>query len=80
MEKFTYLLGVVLGEMVIENTDNLSNSLQVKSLTASEGLARIGQSNSYYPPVSWYRRDFWQKVSKTANDLEVDPPTLPSSH
>ena len=82
MEKFTYLFGVALGEMVLEHTDNLStcNSLQVKTLTVSEGLARIGQSNSYYPPVSQRRLNFWQKVTKKANDLEVDPPTLPSFH
>ena len=31
MEKFTFLFGVILGEMVLGHTDNLSKSLQVKT-------------------------------------------------
>ena len=82
MEKFTYLFGVVLGEMVLGHTDNLSKSLQVKTLTASEGqeLAKVTVTTLQSLRTDEMYDLFWQKVTKMANDLEVDPPTLPRSH
>ena len=37
MTKFEYLFGVILGECILNHTDNLSKTLQNPSLTASEG-------------------------------------------
>ena len=40
MDKFSFLFGVVLGQLILGHSDNLSRSLQVKVLTASEGQKR----------------------------------------
>ena len=39
LEKFEFLFGVMLGEKVLQQADNLSRTLQKKELSASEGYA-----------------------------------------
>ena len=43
MSKFSFLFSVVLGEMILRHTDNLSKTLQHKGFSASEGqeIARL---------------------------------------
>ena len=37
MSTFEYLFGVMLGELILKHSDNLSKTLQDPSLSASEG-------------------------------------------
>jgi hypothetical protein len=37
MKKFDFLFGVFLGSLILRHSDNLSISLQVKTLSAAEG-------------------------------------------
>ena len=37
VSKFSFLFGLVLAEKLLQHTDNLSQTLQASSLTASEG-------------------------------------------
>jgi len=37
MVKFQFLFGVVIGEMILKHSDNLSRTLQKKTISASEG-------------------------------------------
>ena len=54
----------------------------MKTLTASEGqeLAKLTVATLHSLRTDEMYDLFWQKVTKMANDLEVDPPTLPRSH
>ena len=79
MTRFEYLFGTVLGECVLNHTDNLSKSLQNPSLTSSEGqsiaeltcktLERIRTDEAYDL--------FWEKVSLLQTKLDVSDPVLP---
>ena len=37
MKTFNYLFGILLGEVILRNTDNLSRTLQHQHLSAAEG-------------------------------------------
>lgn len=79
MEKFAFIFGVVLGRMILGHTDNLSKSLQVKTLSAAEGQKQAKLTTQTLQSI---RSDemyelFWLKVTKLAEDLDADPPILP---
>ena len=81
MTKFDFLFGLILGEMLLRHTDNLSKTLQKKSISAAEGqhvgrmvidtLQSLRTEESY--------DFFWTKVSTMAEtaDIDVEEPQLP---
>ena len=79
MYTFKFLFGIMLAEMVLKDTDNLSRTLQHKAMSAAAGQ-RIAQMT--VQTLQSIRNDetfhlFWEKVSLLANSLEVDEPQLP---
>lgn len=79
MRTFDFLFGVSLGEMVLRHTDNLSKTLQDKSISAAEEqqvasmVVRTLQAISSVDSFDL----FWTKVTKYAELLEVGEPQLP---
>ena len=81
MTKFNFLFGTFLGEMLLRHSDNLSKTLQKKSISAAEGqqvgrmvidtLQSLRTEDSYDL--------FWAKVSTMAEtaDIDVEEPQLP---
>ena len=81
MEKFDFLFGVVLGEMILGHTDNLSKALQAQTLTAADGqeLAKLTVATLQSICNEMYDL-FWLKCTKLAEKFYIDEPTLPCAH
>ena len=79
MSKFDFYYGVVLGELILHHTDNLSRTLQKSDISAAEGqnvaglvvktLQSLRSDNSF--------KLFWEKNKREANRLGVMEPCLP---
>ena len=72
MEKFSFLFGVVLGELILAHSDN--KSLQVKVLIALEGQT---QAELTLKTTESIRTEemfglFWLKVLKMVKNFEVE--------
>lgn len=79
MQSFDFFFGLVLGESLLCNTDNLSRTLQKKDFSAAEGQLTMEQTRRTLMSI---RNDesfdlFWEKVNGMASDLDVDDPVLP---
>ncbi len=79
MSTFDHLYRNMLGEMLLKHADNLSRSLQTRTLSAAEGQANSEDDCSN---IKSLRTDssfdlFWSKIRKKAADLDVDKPQLP---
>ena len=78
MKSFDFLFGVVLGEMLLRQSDNLSKTLQKKSISAAEGQ-HVGKM--VIDTLHSLRTEelFWTKVTTMAGsaDIDVDEPQLP---
>ena len=73
------LVPCLLGEVILKHSDNLSSTLQHKSLSATEGqyIAQmtIETLKSVHSDDSFDL--FWQKVSTKASELDIGDPELP---
>ena len=71
--------GLVLGEMLLRHTDNLSRTLQNKKCSAAEGQAVAQMTvNAIQSTQSDAEYDlFWEKVTKMASELDVSEAKLP---
>ena len=70
----------MLGEVILKHSDNLSSTLQHKSLSAAEYIAQMTIET-----LKSVRSDdsldiFWQKVSTKASELDIGDPELPRRH
>ena len=79
IDMFQYLYGIMLSEMIIRHAENLSRSLQHKSLSAEEGQ-QVAQMT--VDTITSLRNDdafdlMWEKVSRKARSLNVSEPQLP---
>lgn len=79
MKTFDYLYGNMLGELILHHTDNLSYTLQHKSLSAAEGQEisqrAIQTIQSIHNDESF---DLcWGRVSHKATALDINEPQLP---
>ena len=79
METFDFFFGLVLGEVLLRHTDNLSRTLQNKKCSAAEGQA-VAQMT--VKAIQSLRNDsnydlFWEKVMKMASEVDVEEPKLP---
>ena len=79
IKRFEFLFGVVLGEIILRHTDNLSKTLQAKALSAAEGQEI---ASMVVVTLETLRDDtsfdaFWQKVSMCVESFDIRPPELP---
>ena len=79
MEKFEFYYGITLGELILKHTDNLSKTLQHKTISAAEGQECASLTLRTLQSV---RSDdmfdlFWKKVTTVAEKLNLEPPSLP---
>ena len=79
MQSFNFFFGLVLGECLLRNTDNLSRTLQKKDFSAAEGQITMEQTKRTLMSI---RSDtsfdlFWEKVTSMASDSDVNDPVLP---
>ena len=79
MSTFDYFYGNLLGQLVLKHVDNLSSTLQHKTMSAAEGqtLARMTVET-----LESIRNDasfdlFWQSTKKKAESLDIEEPRLP---
>lgn len=78
MKTFDYLYGNTLGELVLRHSDNLSRTLQSKSLSAAEGQQAAKMTVKTFESI---RTDeafdlFWEKVNRLATSFDVSDPQL----
>lgn len=78
-KNFRYFFGVLLGELILKHSDNLSKTLQSPKLSASEGQ-RIATMT--VKTLQSLRSDsnfdlFWRKAEITRQKLDVNEPELP---
>eukprot|EP00731_Ephydatia_muelleri_P000006 Em0001g6a len=69
----------MLGELLLRHSDNLSKTLQSRHMSAAEGQKVAAMT---VKTLKSLRTDesfqaFWELVQKTANELEVECPSLP---
>ena len=79
MVKCDYFFGVSLGLLILRHTDNLSRTLQRADMSAAEGQEVTEMALSTLKSL---RNDssfdlFWQKVTTSAKELDLDDPALP---
>ena len=78
-KKFPYFFGVLLGELILKHSDNLSKTLQSPKLSTSEGQ-RIATMT--VKTLQSLRSDsnfdlFWRKAEITRQKFDIDAPELP---
>ena len=82
MKTFAFFLGTMFGELILRHIDNLSRSLQAKTICAAEGQETAAM---VVCTLQTLRSDasfdmFWQKVTKSAEECEIDEPQVPRQH
>eukprot|EP00731_Ephydatia_muelleri_P007654 Em0003g1902a len=79
MRTFDFLFGIMLGELLLRHSDNLSKTLQSPHMSAAEGqkvaAMTVKMLKSLRTDESF--QAFWELVQKTANEIEVKSPSLP---
>ena len=78
MEKFNFFFGVELGRKILNMTDNLSRSLQTKTISAHEGqtLVKTTLSTLLKMRTEMNFTLFWKYVECRRSSIEVSSPTL----
>ena len=79
MHMFDFLFGISLGNLLLRRTDNLSKTLQLKSLSAAEGqrLAKLTTQVLQSLRDEDQFKSFYERVLQDQVRFEVDAPTLP---
>ena len=79
MEKFDFLFGASVGEMILRHSDNLSQTLQKKTTSAAEGqqVARMVIETLQTLRIQESYDLFWEKVIKQADSIGIEEPRLP---
>ena len=79
MRTFDFLFGIMLGELLLRHSDNLSKTLQSPHMSAAEGqkvaAMTVKMLKSLRTDESF--QAFWELVQKTANEIELESPSLP---
>ena len=78
-EDFNFVFGAMLGELILRHADNLSSTLQKKSLSAAEGQLVASMTVETLDSI---RNDdsfdlFWTKVITFVTSKNVNEPELP---
>ena len=79
MEHFDFFFGIQLGRKLLNIVDNLSRSLQAKTISAREGQTLVRMTQATFRSM---RNDkffdlFWDYVEKSRTLVDVSLPTLP---
>ncbi len=79
MGSFEFFFGLVLGEMLLRHTDNLSRTLQHDHVSAAEGQAIATMTTA---TLASLRNDghfdlFWEKVQQMASERDVNETKIP---
>lgn len=79
MKTFEYVFGCMLGELILRHSDNLSSTLQHKSISAAEGQRVASMTIQTFRSI---RNDesydlFWKRVDLKVKSLGVSEPQLP---
>ncbi len=79
MQLFDFFFGLVLGENLLRNTDNLSRTLQKKNYSASEGQLTAHRTKDVLKSIRNKEMFnlFWEKVIMMTQDIEVNDPVMP---
>ncbi len=79
MESFQYYFGVCVGELVLNHADNLSKSLQSKTISAAEGQKLAEMTMKVFSKIRSIEQFelFWTTITKKASTLDIDKPSLP---
>ena len=82
MQKFSFMFGVYLGEMILKHSDNLSKTLQSNTICAAEGQNVAGMVIRTLEKLrsSEALDFFWQKVTDSSETHGVGEPDLPRPH
>ena len=79
MEKFAFLFGAFIGELILQHSDNLSQTLQKKTASAAEGQQVVIMGIDTLQ--SQLKREcydlFWEKVVREADSIGVEELLLP---
>ena len=79
MKKIDFFFGVSLGYLIMRHTDNLSRTLQKGEMSAATGqevmFLTLSTLKSFCDDSSFEL--FWQRVGTSAEEVDVDKPTLP---
>ena len=79
MKRLDFLFGTVFGEMLLQHCDNLSQTLQSKTISAAEGK-HLGKM--VIDTLQGMRKNelfnlFWENVCKPVESFDVEQPQLP---
>ncbi len=79
MSQFEYFFGIVLGEVILKHTDNLSKTLQNPKLCSSEGLKVANLKKRTLENLRDEKNFdlFWSNILLRQQKLEVGDPVLP---
>jgi len=79
MQLFDFFFGLVLGESLLRNTDNLSRTLQKKNYSAAEGQLTAKRTKEVLQSIRSEESFnlFWEKVNSLAAKDDVNDPVLP---
>ena len=79
MRSFDFFFGVLLGELLLRHSDNLSRTLQTPLMSASEGQKVAAMTVQALQSVRTeeYFKLFWAKAVRKGGELEVNEPSLP---
>ena len=76
MRSFDFFFGVVLDELQLRHSDNLSRTLQATHMSAAQGQKVAEMTKKTLQSVTSEEnfRLFWAKVVRISGDLGVDDP------
>lgn len=79
MNLFDFFFGLVLGESLLRNTDNLSRTLQKKNYSAAEGQFTAKRTKEVLQTIRSEESFnlFWEKVISLASKFDISDPVLP---
>lgn len=79
MKTFTFVYGALLGEMIFKHADNLSSTLQHKSMSAAEGqqVALMTVETLKRIRTDALFDSFWSKVNQFVEIHDISKPELP---
>ena len=79
MKTFNYLFGILLGEVILRNIDNLSRTLQHQHLSAAEGQHVVSLTEKTLDKIRTYDAFelFWGKAALIKSKHDISEPDLP---
>ena len=79
MKKFDFFFGIMLGELVLRHSDNLSKTLQSPKLSAAEAQTVVAMTVKTLESLRTEEKFklFWTNIVKKSDELSVDDPELP---